>query len=138
MEEVLEKIKAFNNITSNDHDFHLTVWTQMAIKAIYNYLNNRHYTDEIILKKFPEAIMLIVSKAYASAMENGGTGTGSSSSKGGIKKITQGARSIEYYQETTSTSTQTIASSKDLDPFDIVNNSQLKTLLPMPFIRTNY
>ena len=113
---MLDQVKEFLEIEDNSKDSKLTIYIKTAISSIKNYLNNDNFDDEYIENNFATAVILMVSNAYEAKNTN--------SVGGNVKSMTQGSRSIEYFDKTSL--------------FSISDNEEIKALLPKPYIKTFY
>lgn len=112
---MLDQVKEFLEIKSDDtsKDSKLNIYISTAEKMIINYLNNDSIDKDYVEENFGEAVVLMVSNAYEYQKAN---------INRNVKSETQGDRSRTYIDANTA--------------FAITDD--IKTLLPVPYIKTFY
>lgn len=111
MDSLLKDLKINLDIKNNDSDELLINCISSSIKSIRRYINNSNYNDEIIISDYDDIVLELAKRGYENTKV-----------KRGVKQMSQGQRSITY------------SDTLDLSPYTIT--SDLKSLLPGPFIKT--
>ncbi|MBE6071045.1 MAG: phage head-tail connector protein [Clostridium butyricum] len=112
---MLDQVKEFLDIKEDDttKDSKLKIYISTAEKMIISYLNNDGIDKDYVEENFGEAVVLMVSNAYEYQKAN---------INRNVKSETQGDRSRTYIDGNTA--------------FAITDD--IKTLLPVPYIKTFY
>ena len=110
---LLDEIKELIGISDDSQDSKLELYIKIATQAIKNYLNNYNIDENYVKENYSGAVIMMVNNAYKSLKDN---------SNGNVKSMTQGNRSITYFDEN---STFTI-------------DKTVKSLLPAPYVRLDY
>lgn len=100
---MLDKIKQVTEPTESD--VKLSLYVNIAIRLIKNYLNNEKFNNDYIKKEYEDIIILIIKNALDSKNE-------------GIRQITEGDTSIVYF-----------------DDKSFCVNDDIEALLPVPYMK---